>query len=245
MKPWHTDCMATSHTGRRALAIAIEIVGGLVVPICVLLLFSDDEELGPAIAFGVAIGSSAATALASCFLRRRVSIRALLSLFAILASAGFVLFQWSQEWFAWKEAALPTASGMLLAVLHILDRSPVTFLLKRVVNERAIETAIASPVDRIAVRRARGRVSWAIILAMFVSAAVNFSLAKLMVTARPGTAEFNQQVASFNAVDGPVVFGTAGLMIIGATLHYVIAARRTTGIPLATLVRSHEGRDGR
>ena len=74
--------------------------------------------------------------------------------------------------------------------------------------------------------------SWILAGGFLISAVLNYVLATIILTATPGTVEFNEQLGTMWALSFPVI-ALPVTLILFANLYYLLTSiKRITGIPL-------------
>ena len=76
----------------------------------------------------------------------------------------------------------------------------------------------------------------------FLSSALNYLLAILIVTAMPGTVEYNEQLGKMTALSFPVIALPATLVMVGAMIYLFTGITRLTGLDLEHIVK-HRHKD--
>ena len=80
--------------------------------------------------------------------------------------------------------------------------------------------------------------SWALSGSFFLSSALNYTLAVVLITADPGTELFNQQLGRMTALSFPVI-ALPGTLFLMANLIYVFRGiTRLTGMPFEDILNA-------
>ena len=111
------------------------------------------------------------------------------------------------------------------------------FLLnKSVVNIKKITNALIEKNSRSAFDKLLVNASWILAGSFFLSAMLNYILAVVLLTAEPGSVEFNQQLGKMTALSFPVI-SLPLMFVLTADLFYVFRGiKRLTGMPLEEIL---------
>jgi hypothetical protein len=168
---------------------------------------------------------------------RRVSGLAVISLLSVALSGGIGLAAVDVRWFAWKEALVPAALGLL-----VLATAPTRFALGPVLLETILNTQHTREVlqergaERAFDRAARGATVLLALVSM-ASAVGTFVLARRLVVSAPGTEAFGTELGYYTALSFPAVtlpMLAASVWVLRRTL---IALEEAAGVGLEELLR--------
>jgi hypothetical protein len=74
----------------------------------------------------------------------------------------------------------------------------------------------------------------------FLSSLLNYMLATLLITAQPGTVEFNDQLGKMTALSFPVIALPAMLVLMGALFYLFRGITKLTGLSLEDVIHHHD-----
>jgi hypothetical protein len=220
--------------------LLVNLVCNVAVPTAILSWLSGDRWLGPKWGLLVALAFPVGYGLQDFFRRRRWNFISIIGFASVLISGGFGLMKVSGLWFAVKDAAIPTVIG--LAVLaSVRAKTPL-------VNELLYNPQVID-VDKVdAALAARGtqaefagllRQSTALLsLAFFISAALNYALARHLLRSPPGTEAFNGELAKMHLVSWPVIVLPSMAMMLYVLWRLLGGIRRLTGLELDDIFRA-------
>jgi hypothetical protein len=202
--------------------------------VLILSKLSTPDRLGPRAALFVALAFPLGYGLWDFVRRRTVNFVSIIGLFGTLATGGFALMRLAPVWFAVKEAALPAIIG--LAVLASMkSRRPLIrqFLYNpQVINIPKVEAALATRNNLPAFNRLLVHSSYLVFLSFLVSAALNYVLARWIITSPSDTPEFNAQLARMNWMSWPVIMIPSMAMLLFALWRLLAGIKRLTGMEL-------------
>lgn len=202
----------------------------IVIPIAILLALSDADRLGAIPALLLSLVLPLAYGLWELARSRRLDVTAAIGIVSLLFTGLIGLLELPPEWFALKEAAIPLLFSALI-VGSVGTRYPLVRLLFDQVVERETATgAIASRGAEGAYRRLIARTSWLWAGTMALSGAMRYVLATVVVTSTPGSAAFNRELGTMNALRLPTVTLVTLILMIATTTYLVRGTSRLTGL---------------
>lgn len=218
------------------LSIGINIA----IPALVLMKLSSAERLGPVWALLVALAFPLGYGLVDFARRREWNLISGLGFVSVLLTGGIGLLRLDPKWIAVKEAAVPAIIGVAV-VLSMRTRMPIVRTLlynERIIRVDEVDRALDAHGNRSAFERVLDGVSWLLAGSFFVSAVLNFVLAKLIVKSAPGTAEFNAELGRMTALSYPVIV-VPSMAIMAVALWYLFRSlRRLTRLELEKILRT-------
>ena len=209
----------------------VSILMSIVIPAIILSKFADDEHLGTLTGFLVALAFPAGQTLYNIAVSRKAGFIALLGLVSVFLTGVIKVMELPAGWLAYKEAAVPLLIG--LAVVVSL-RTPYPLIKKLIFNdqlfnlERIAERLSANGnTDRF--ERSLRVATWITGASFLLSAALNFTLTRLIVTAEAGTALFNEQVGHLTAISYPAIALPSTLVMAVAVWYLFRQLKQLTG----------------
>jgi hypothetical protein len=220
--------------------LPLNLVCNVVVPTAILSWLSGDRWLGPRWGLLVALAFPVGYGLHDFFTRRRWNFISIIGFASVLISGGFGLMKVSGLWFAVKDAAIPAVIG--LAVLaSVRAKTPLVNELlynPQVIDVDKVDAALAArgtqPEFAGLLRRATALLS----LAFFVSAALNYALARHLLRSPPGTAAFNGELAKMHLLSWPVIVLPSMAMMLYVLWRLLGGIRTLTGLELDDIFRA-------
>jgi hypothetical protein len=216
----------------------IEVLVSIVLPAVILMKFSGAQHLGALPALLVALAFPLGWGLVDLVRRRRFGLVPALGIVSTLLTGGIGLLALDARWLAIKEAAVPGLIG--LAVL-ISSRTRWPLIRMLVYNRQVLD------VDKVdAQLAARGTVpafearlrSGTLLLAgtFFFSSAMNYALARWIVTSPAGTEAFNAELGRLTLLSYPLIALPSMAMTIGIVVYLARGAKRLTGLTVTEML---------
>lgn len=212
----------------------------IALPALILSKLSAPERLGPAAALVVALAFPVGYGVWDFVQRRKFNFIAGIGFASTLLTGGFGLAKLDGIWFAVKEASVPLVIALMTA-LSMKSRRPLLHQFvynDQVIDVPRVDAALAAHGARPAFDRLLARVGWLVVGSFLVSAALNFALARWLLTAPAGTPEFNAQLAKMQVWSWPVIVVPSSAMMIAAMFALFRGIKRLTGLALEDVLHT-------
>ena len=215
------------------------LVFNLILPTLILTKLSGDEYLGIKPAIVIALAFPVIYGLREFINLRKVNFFSALGVVSVSLTGGISLLELDAVYIAIKEAAIPGMLGVAV-LLSLKTSQPLihTFLLNEsVMNTAAISQALKDNGAQASFDKLLINASWVLSSSFFLSSAVNYILAVVILTADPGTELFNQQLGKMTALSFPVI-ALPMTVFLTANLFYVFRGiTRLTGMPFEDILK--------
>ena len=209
----------------------------IVIPVIVLMRFSGDDRLGPVVGLVVALAFPVSYGLYDLGRRRNYNVVSALGFISILLTGGIGLLKLDPQWIAVKEAGIPLLIG-LVVLGSLKTRFPVVkTLLSKVIDTDTIHEALVRNGALAAYERRLVGATYIIAFSFFLSAALNYALARIIVVSQPGTAAFNEELGRMTALSFPVIALPSMTLFAVAILFLAIGIRKQTGLELQGILK--------
>ena len=214
------------------------LVFNLVIPALILSKLSGTEYLGIKLAISVALAFPIAYGVKDFTRAGKINFFSALGVVNVSLTGGISLLELDAIYIAIKEASIPALLG-IATILSLKTSQPLinTFLLnKSVLNIQKITNALTENNSHPAFDRLLVNASWILAGSFFLSAILNYILAVVLLTADPGSVEFNQQLGKMTALSFPVI-SLPLMVVLTADLFYIFRGiKRLTGMPLEEIL---------
>ncbi|MBL9214084.1 MAG: MFS transporter [Opitutaceae bacterium] len=196
--------------------LLINIACNVVAPSVILAKFSKPEWLGPKPGLLIALSFPLAYGLYDLARRRNFNFLSALGFVSTLATGGLGLLKLPPFWFAVKEAVVPSLIGLTVIVSQWTRKPLVRSLLfnDQVIDTPRVEAALATHGRGSDFHQLLLRASWLLAGSFFLSALLNFGLARVIIKSLPDTPEFNEELGRMTLWSWPViVFPSMAIML--------------------------------
>lgn len=222
----------------------LEILVSFVIPALILMKLSGPERLGALGALALALSFPLGWALQEGWRRRRLSFVAALGVASTLLTGGIGLLALDAQWLAIKEAAIPAVIGSAVLISSRTRYPLVRTLLYNpaVLNVERMQKALSERHTAVQFELHLDKATWMVAGTFFFSSAMNYLLARWIVTSPAGTEAFNGELARLTLLSYPLIALPSMLMMLGVLVYLTRAARRLTGLPIAEMLHGGESR---
>ena len=229
----------TDNTERKAHPL-MDVFVSIVVPSIILMKFSSPEDLGAAGALITALSFPIGWGLYELLRNKRKNFIALLGLISVFLTGGIGLFELDTHWLAVKEAAVPGIIG--LAVLaSTFTRYPLvqTVLFNRsIIDVDKIQHALELRGKTAEFNRKLQRANYFLAGTFAFSSAMNYILAKWLVTSPAGTPAFNEELGEMTLLSYPMIAIPSMIMMLGIMTFLWRTVKGMTGATLEEVIPS-------
>ncbi|MDI1320807.1 MAG: MFS transporter [bacterium] len=219
--------------------LLLNLICNVALPTAIQTWGSGERGLGPKWGLVVALLFPLAYGLYDFAVRRRFNFISALGFTSVLITGGFGLMQLDGFWFAVKDGAVPGLIG--LAVLASMGtKAPLVEELlynPQVIDAARVNAALAARNHQQEFARLMKGSSHLLALSFFLSAGLNYGLARLIITGQPGTELFVQQLAKMHwASLGGAVLPAMAIMFY-ALWRMFKGLERLTGLTLDEILK--------
>ena len=210
----------------------------IVIPTLILTKLSGDQWLGTKWAIVVALSFPVLYGLRDLKRSGKVNFFSALGVISILLTGGMSLLELEAKYIAIKEAAIPGLLGVA-TIASLYTRWPLVRTL--IYNDRILDTGkIARALDANGnsslFDRTLQQASWMIAGSFFVSSALNYILAEVMLTSPPGTEAFNEELGKMTALSFPVIALPATIILMLVLVFLFRRIGKLTGLKLEEIM---------
>lgn len=209
----------------------------IVIPTLILTKASGDSALGPTLAVIVALAFPIGYGVYDFTQSHKVNLFSAVGVFSVLISGSMLIFKAPPEYMAIKEAAVPGIIGIVVAVLTFTRWSPIKLLLfnENIVHIDKLKHALESKNVEHAFNKALRLGSLIFAGSFFLSSALNYILAKMVLKSPPGTEAFNAEYGKMMALSFPVITIPSTLMLMVAVIYLFWKIDKLTGVSFEEL----------
>ncbi len=203
-----------------------------ILPGLLLTKLSKPERLGPVWALVIAVSIPLVYGIYDLLRRRKWNIFSVLGIVSTLLTGGLGLMKTDNLWFAVKEAAIPLFLGLAIPVSLRTKQPLVREMLynDQVLDTHRIGAALAERGSEASFDQELRKASWLLAASFFLSAVLNYFLARWLVTATPGSPEHAAQIGKLNWVSWPVIVLPSMAIMMVALFRLLKGLERLTGL---------------
>lgn len=219
--------------------LLINLICNVALPTLVLTKFSGENALGPNLGLIVALAFPITYGVQDFIRRRRVNFISAIGFTSVLISGGLGLMHLDGFWFAVKEAAIPAIIGcaVLLSMRAKLPLVKEILYNPQIMDVPRIETRLDERGTRADFARLMRDSSKLLALSFFVSAVLNYGLARYLLKSPPGTEAFNAELGKMHLWNWPVIVLPSMAMMMLALWRFIKGLQTATGLTLDELLQ--------
>ncbi len=219
----------------------ISIAVNVVIPVAILSFLSKDKYLGPVWALVIGLAFPIGYGLRTLIRDRKADFMSIIGIISVTLTGVFGILKLPPEYIAIKEAAIPLIIGMAIVVslwtpfplIKKILMTPQLFDVDRLTSalkEKGCESEFE--------KRLKG-LTFEFASSFFLSAVLNYALAKFMLKSEPGTEAYTAELGKMTGWSHVVV-----LVPVMAVMFFVMnklfnTLTELTGCPLDDLLAAH------
>ncbi|WP_028486693.1 VC0807 family protein [Thiomicrorhabdus chilensis] len=224
----------------------VDLLVSIVIPSVILMKFSGDHDLGAANALILALAFPIGWGLFELVKYRKVNFIAILGLVSVLLTGGIGLLALDVKWLAIKEAAIPAVIG-LAVLISTFTRYPLIKTLiynPLILNVEKIEQKLQESGNLAEFESRLLKATYFLSGTFGFSAAMNYLLAKWVVTSPAGSVAFNEELGQMTLLSYPVIAIPSTLMMMAIVYYLWRTINSMTGLALEEVMVSAQQKRG-
>ncbi len=218
--------------------LLINIICNVVLPTLILTKLSGPAWFGPTWGLIVALSFPVTYGVQDFIRRRRCNFISVIGFSSVLISGGFGLMKFDGFWFAVKEAAIPAIIGgaVLASMRSKLPLVQELLYNPQLMNIDRIEAAMDERGTRSSFDPLFHAASRLLALSFFISAVLNFVLARYLLKSPTGTEAFNNELGKMHLWSWPVIVVPSMAMMMLALWQFIKGLQVASGLKLEELM---------
>lgn len=223
---------------RKKSGLLPNLLINVVIPALVLSKLSDDNLLGPVWAVVVALAFPLLYGLWELKQAGKVNFFSILGIISVLLTGGISLLQLDPAYIAIKEAMVPALLGVIVLASQYTKYPLVQKMLinPEVLDLEKLQQALAQQNNSTAFSQSMAKAGYVVASAFFLSAVLNYVLAKAIVVSAPGTTAYAEELGRMTWLSYPVIVLPTMVMLFGAIIYMFRQIGRLTGQPLEDFI---------
>lgn len=222
---------STTREPKKSGGFLSNLLINVAIPAVILSKFSGESQLGPVWGLIIALAFPVGFGLWDLKRAGKVNFFSVLGVISVLLTGGIALLQLDAEYIAIKEAAIPGAIG--LAVL-VSQYTPYPLVKKFILNGDLLDTeklyrVLAERANTGLFEKKLAQSGYLVAASFFLSSALNYMLAKLILVSPPGTSAFNEELGKMTWLSYPVIVLPSMLVLFFAIWFMFSSISKLTG----------------
>lgn len=214
------------------------LIFNIAVPVMVMSYLSSDEYLGPAWSIVLALAFPLCFGLYDLKQTKKVNVFSVLGIVSVLLTGGISLLKLPAEYIAIKEAAIPGLIGLAVIITQYSKKPLVKAL---ILNEQLVNwPKLNGTLEEKGLTRVfNSKVavsSYIVASSFFLSAALNYLLAKWILVSEPGTTAYTEELGRMTALSYPVIVIPSMILLIFALMYLFKQISTVTGEPIESFL---------
>lgn len=226
----------TSHAEPRARrkhpgGFLANLAFNIIIPVLILTRMSGADSLGPTWSVVIALSFPIGYGLWDLRDSGKINPFSVIGVISVLLTGGISLLQLDPQYLAIKEAAIPAIIGLAVLVSQ-KTRYPLVKTL--ILNADLIEVdvlyrSLERQDTRALFEKRLAQASLIVASSFFLSAVLNYVLARLIVVSEPGTTAFSEELGRMTALSYPVIALPSMIVLMAAIWFVFSQIHRLTG----------------
>lgn len=220
-------------------SIVVNLLFNIIIPTLILTKLSSDEYLGARYSIVIALAFPLAFGLYDFVKTRRANAFAILGFISVLLTGGISLLELDAEYIAIKEASIPAIIG-IATLVSLYTPYPLikTFLFNdEVIYTDKINDALDQQGNTSQFDAALRNATYLVAFSFFLSATLNYALAKILLTSPPGTPEYSAELGKMTGLSFPVIALPCTIVMLGALFYLVKQIEKLTALNFEDIFR--------
>lgn len=217
----------------------LNIVLNIVAPALILSYLADDKYLGATLGFVVALAFPLGYGIYEFSRSKSFNLFSGLGILNVVLSGGIGLLKIDTYWLAVKEAAIPGVIGLII-IASLKTKYPLVKTLlynDTVMDTERVNQVLEEKGSMGAFNKLLTQATMMLAATFFLSAILNYTLAKWIVVSPTGTAAFNQELGKMTALSYPVILLPSMAMMIATLLFLIHGITKLTQLKLEEILK--------
>ena len=203
----------------------------IIIPVLILTNLSSDEYLGPAWSIVAALIFPIGFGIWDLKQTSKINPFSVLGIVSVFLTGGISLLELPAEYIAIKEATIPAIIGLAVLITQKTTKPllKVFVLSEQIINWENLNQSLENSGKSGEFEKKMAISSYIVAGSFFLSAALNYILAKLILVSPPGTSEYTEELGRMTALSYPVIVIPSMLMLIAALWYIFSQIKKLTG----------------
>ncbi len=210
------------------------LIFNIIVPVLILTNLSGDDRLGPAWSIVAALVFPLAYGLWDLKQSGKINGFSILGIISVILTGGISLLKLPAEYIAIKEATIPGLIGLAVLISQRTSKPLVKMMIlnDQIINWTELRTILTEKNKTSEFEKKLSFSSYIVAGSFFLSSALNYILAKVILVSEPGTTAYTEELGRMTALSYPVIVIPSMVMLIGALWYIFYQIKKLTGVDL-------------
>lgn len=210
----------------------------IVIPVVIMSYASAEDYLGPAWSIVAALSFPIGYGLWDLKDSGKVNMFSVLGIISVVLTGGISLLKLPAEYIAIKEAAIPALIGLAVLITQFTEKPLVKLLIlnDQIINWPHLNEVLDHQGKRRQFDKKVAISSYIVASSFFLSSALNYILAKVILVSEPGTTAYTEELGRMTALSYPVIVIPSMVLLIAALWYLFAQIRKITGEDLDNFI---------
>lgn len=225
-------------TAEKKENMLVNMLLNIIIPTAILMKLSSEAYLGPKWSIVVALAFPIIYGCNDFIARKKINMFSALGVIGIILTGGISLLELDPKYIAIKEAAIPAIIG-LATLISLKTRYPLikTFLYNdKILQVDKISAALKEHNSETAFDKCLVTATYLVASSFFLSSALNYILAKVILISPPGTPEYTEELGKMMGLSFPVIAIPSTLVLMGALFYLFRRIGQLTQLKLDDMI---------
>lgn len=203
----------------------------IIIPVVILTNLAGDDYLGPAWSIVAALIFPIGFGIWDLKQTAKINPFSVLGIVSVFLTGGISLLELPAEYIAIKEATIPAIIGLAVLITQRTSKPllKVFVLSEQIINWQNLNHSLEKSGTSKVFEKKMAISSYIVAGSFFLSAALNYILAKVILVSPPGTSAYTEELGRMTALSYPVIVIPSMLMLIGALWYIFAQIKKLTG----------------
>lgn len=210
----------------------------IIIPVVLMSYASDEAYLGPAWSIVAALIFPIGYGLWDLRDSGKVNMFSVLGIVSVILTGGISLLELPAQYIAIKEAAIPAFIGIAVLITQYTEKPLVKMLIlnEQLINWPRLNQVLDEQNKQREFNKKVARSSYIVASSFFLSAVLNYVLAKVILVSEPGTTAYTEELGRMTALSYPVIVIPSMILLMGALFYLFRQIKSITGEELENFI---------
>lgn len=219
----------------------VSIMLNVVIPVVILSFLSKEKYLGPVWGLIVALILPIGYGIHTLVKERRADFISIIGIVSVLLTGVFGILKLPPEWIAIKEAAVPLLIGLAI-VISLWTPCPLIkkiLMSEKLFNVDLLHEKLREKGNEALFEKRLVGLTWGLASSFFLSSALNYALAKIVLKSEPGTEAFTAEIGKMTGLSYIVITIPSMTVMILVLIAMIKTLTHLTGLKMDDLLAEH------
>jgi len=236
-----TETKTATRPNNSFKGLFINLLFNIIIPTLILTKMSGEDYLGVRNALIVALAFPIVYGLQDFVQSKKINFFSALGVINVTLTGGIGLLELDPKYIAIKEATIPAIFG-LATLISLKTPTPLINTLifnDMLLNLEKVKQALKEHNATETFQRVLVVANYIVAGSFFLSSALNYILARIIVVSQPGTEAFNAEIGKMTALSYPVIAIPSTIVLFFALWYLFNNIQKLTALELEEIFNQH------